>query len=56
MEALSTNEIADTFEFAKTLNISHADLDKNLKSLNADDYAVLQVIERKIIELSEEGK
>ena len=52
MEALSTNEIADTFEFAKNLSISHADLDKNLKSLNADDYVVLQVIERKITKFS----
>lgn len=38
------------------MNINHADLDKNLKSLSADDYIVLSVIERKLIELSNEGK
>lgn len=50
------NTIPNTLDFAESLGISHADLDKNLKSLNADEYISLQVIEKKLLELSEEGK
>lgn len=35
--------------------MSHADLDKNLKSLLADEYVKLEVLEKKLVELSEEG-
>lgn len=52
----SENEIKDSLILAKKIGISHAELDKNLKSLMADDYIQLEVIERKLIELSDEGK
>ena len=48
--------IEDTIPLAKSLNITHTDLDKVLKSLLVDDYVVLTVIERKFVELSAEGK
>ena len=48
--------IEDTLDLAKELVITHIDLDKVLKSLLVDDYVVLTVIERKLVELSEEGK
>jgi hypothetical protein len=35
--------------------VAHTDLDKSLKSLLVDDYLVLTVIERKTIELTDEG-
>lgn len=35
--------------------MSKDELDPVLKSLNAEDYLVLKVIERKLIELTEEG-
>lgn len=50
------SEIADSLDFAKELGITHTDLDKNLKSLLADEYVDLKVIERKLIELTDEGK
>ena len=40
---------------AHSLGVSHTELDKSLKSLLADDYLVLTVIERKLLELTEEG-
>lgn len=52
----SHDSIPNTLDFAETLGVSHADIDKNLKSLNADEYVALQVIEKKLLELSEEGK
>lgn len=42
--------------YASQLNISHLDIDKILKSLNADEYLNLVVIDRKVIELTQEGK
>ena len=36
--------------------MSHNDLDKSLKSLVADEYLELNVIEKKLLELSGEGK
>ena len=51
-----TGSIEDTLVLAQKLEITHVDLDKVLKSLIVDEYIVLQVIERKIIELSDEGK
>lgn len=49
------NTIEDTLEFAKTLGVTHLELDKSLKSLLVDDYLALQVIEKKLLELTEEG-
>jgi hypothetical protein len=48
--------VADSLDLAKKLGISHTDLDNNLKSLVADEYLELTVIEKKLIELSAEGK
>jgi DNA-binding PadR family transcriptional regulator len=50
------SEIKDSLILSKYLGIAHSELDKNLKSLSADDYVTLDVLERKIVELSEEGK
>ncbi len=47
--------IEDTAVLAHKLNIPHTELDKSLKSLLVDDYLVLSVIERKAIELTDEG-
>jgi len=47
--------IEDTAGYARELGIAHTDLDKSLKSLLVDDYLVLTVIERKVIELTDEG-
>ena len=47
--------IEDTAVYAKELGVAHTDLDKSLKSLLVDDYLVLTVIERKVIELTDEG-
>ena len=40
---------------AQKLNVPHTELDKSLKSLLVDDYLVLTVIEKKGIELTDEG-
>jgi DNA-binding MarR family transcriptional regulator len=47
--------IPDTLELAKEMAITHENLDKILKSLLADDYVVLEVIEKKLIELTPEA-
>ena len=47
--------IDDTSFYAKSIGIVHTDLDKSLKSLLVDDYLILTVIERKLIELTDEG-
>jgi DNA-binding MarR family transcriptional regulator len=52
----ANTSIEDTLDLAKELAITHIDLDKVLKSLLVDDYIVLTVIERKLVELSDEGK
>ena len=49
-------EIADTAELVASLSITPAKLDAAVKSLLVDEYVVLEVIERRKIELSEEGK
>jgi hypothetical protein len=51
----ANGSIADTAVYAKELGVAHTDLDKSLKSLLVDDYLVLTVIERKVIELTDEG-
>ena len=51
----ANNVIEDTAMYARDLGVAHTDLDKSLKSLLVDDYLVLTVIERKAIELTDEG-
>ena len=51
----ANGSIADTAVYARELGVAHTDLDKSLKSLLVDDYLVLTVIERKVIELTDEG-
>ena len=47
--------IADTSDVCKALDLAPAKVDAAVKSLLVDDYVVLEVIERRKIELSEEG-
>ena len=47
--------IEDTSAYAHALGVAHTELDKALKSLLVDDYLELAVIERKAIELTDEG-
>lgn len=47
--------IEDTLQYAQDIGTNHTELDKALKSLTADEYVNLQVIERKLVELTEEG-
>lgn len=49
------NQIDDTLQFAQRVGVTHTDLDKSLKSLLVDDYLELGVIERKLLELTDEG-
>jgi len=49
------NHIDDTLQFAQRVGVTHTDLDKSLKSLLVDDYLELGVIERKLLELTDEG-
>ncbi len=49
------NTIDDTLQYAASLNITHEELDKSLKSLVADEYVTLQVVEKKLVELTDEG-
>jgi len=54
---LKQNEtIADTADICSQLNVAPAKVDAAVKSLLVDDYVVLEVIERRKIELSEEGQ
>ena len=48
--------IEDTAELVTLLSITPAKLDAAVKSLLVDEYVVLEVIERRKIELSEEGQ
>ena len=50
------SEIADTAALVASLNITPAKLDAAVKSLLVDEFVVLEVIERRKIELSEEGQ
>ena len=50
-----TDLIADTVDLIAQISVTPAKLDAAVKSLLVDDYVVLEVIERKRIELSEEG-
>lgn len=51
-----SGDIADTAETVVSLNVTSARLDAALKSLLVDEYVVLEVIERRRIDLSEEGQ
>ena len=48
--------IEDSLEIASAFKCSSLDIDPILKSLLAEDYIALTVIERKAIELTDEGK
>ncbi len=50
------SEIANSMDFAAAEGVTHAEVDAILKSLLVDDYVVLQVLERKVVELTAEGK
>ena len=53
---LNENEtIADTADIGSALKLTPAKVDAAVKSLLVDDYVALEVIERRKIELSEEG-
>jgi phenylalanyl-tRNA synthetase alpha chain len=47
--------IEDTLAYAAQLGLPHTELDKSLKSLLVDDYLTLTVLERKLLELTDEG-
>jgi len=48
--------IEDTDTFCLQIGITREQLDPVLKSLVAEDYLKVEVIERKLIELTDEGK
>ena len=48
--------IDNTEEFETTQKITKELLDPVLKSLSAEEYVTLEVIEKKLIELTDEGK
>jgi len=50
------NTIADSNEIVDSFKCSPAQVDAVLKSLLVDEYVILKVIERKVIELTEEGR
>lgn len=52
---VSHESIEDTLQYSAQLNINHHDLDPILKSLNADEYVVLNVIEKKTMKLTDDG-
>ena len=51
----ASSEIADSADLCAEWSLSAAKMDAILKSLLVDDYVVLEVIERRKIELTEEG-
>ena len=53
MDKNSVIENTETFE--KQNNLNHDDLEPVIKSLTAEEYIALEVIERREIELTEEG-
>ena len=54
---VNTNtEIKNTEEFCAEQKLEKDVLDPVLKSLSVDEYVVLDVIEKKLIELTEEGQ
>ena len=48
-------EIADSADLCAQLGVTAPKMDAALKSLNVDEYVVLEVIERKSIQLTQEG-
>ena len=48
--------IANTEEYCSSTGISKEDLEPVLKSLSVEEYLKLSVLERKEIELTDEGK
>ena len=51
----TNNVIQDSGEFSTSQNISKDELDPVLKSLTSENYIVLEVIETRFIELTDEG-
>ena len=49
-------KIADSDNFANDNNLARDQLDAVLKSLSSEEYISLEVIERRLIELTDEGK
>lgn len=56
LSALATAPIADTTAFSAEHKIPKEVLDPVLKSLDAEEYVSLAVIEKKFLELTDEGK
>jgi hypothetical protein len=55
LETLQKGNIENTEQFSEANRVSREELDPVLKSLNVDGYVVLEVIEKKLIELTDEG-
>ena len=53
---LKDKSIENTEQFSAQTNVAKDELDPVLKSLSAEDYIKLEVIEKKLIELTEEGR
>ena len=53
---LKGGAIENTEQFSEENKVSREDLDPVLKSLSAEEYVKLEVIEKKLIELTDEGK
>lgn len=50
------NKIDNTEDFSAKEGVPKEQLDPVLKSLSAEEYLVLEVIEKRLIELTEEGQ
>ena len=55
-ELKSSNQIADSDALVAKLGVSKEKMDAALKSLNVDEFVDLKVIEKRRIELTEEGE
>jgi len=53
---LNQNEVIEDTDSLVTETITAQQVDGALKGLDVDEYVKLEVLERKIIELTEEGK
>lgn len=55
-ELKSSNQIADSDALVAKLGVTKEKMDAALKSLNVDEFVDLKVIEKRRIELTEEGE
>lgn len=55
-ELKSSNQIADSDVLVAKLGVTKEKMDAALKSLNVDEFVDLKVIEKRRIELTEEGE